>query len=121
MGSTVAVTRAPESLHAADMAKDVSRNLRAPVFLLAILLAACSEPMTWIRADGRMDRGLAQLEEIDILACHGDETGKTSGADSVIPAPLRLKKSDADGFAACMAARGYSRVPVSEADAASRK
>jgi len=116
----MAVTRAPESLHAADMAKEFSRKLRAPVFLLAILLAACSEPMAWVRADGRTDSGLAQLKEIDILACRGDATTKTSGADSVIPAPLRQKKSDDGGFAACMAARGYSRVPASEAGAASR-
>jgi hypothetical protein len=74
--------------------------------------------MAWIRADGRQtDAGLAQLKEIDLLACQGDPTASKKEADSIIPATLRMKKSNDDGFAACMAKRGYVRVPASRTSA----
>jgi hypothetical protein len=112
------MARAPESLHDADMATDFSCKLRALAFLLPLLVTACTEPMAWIRADGRQtDGGLAQLKEIDTLACQGDPTVNKKEADPAIPSFLRPTKTNDDRFAACMTARGYRRVPASEASA----
>jgi hypothetical protein len=119
MGQSGPWRRVPESLHDAYMATDFSRKLRALVFLLPILVAACSEkPMAWIRADGRQtDAGLAQLKEIDTLACKGDPTANKKKTDSAISSLLRPTKTNDDGFSACMAELGYLRVPASEASA----
>jgi hypothetical protein len=111
----------PENTNRRMMSPMTKDKLRRLVCFLPILLAACSEPMAWIRTDGRpMDGGLAQLKEIDTLACRGGESEKKGDADSVLSA-LRLKKTDDGAFATCMAARGYLRVPLSGANAASRK